>query len=263
MSKRLKILLSLLLSVIMLLAVLCTSSCESVSVKDKLYLDDYTVEIVSQKREFTLEELKNEGYMLPVTLKFTNDTGEDLYYAKKNGVTEVYFKLSKTSDMGYSTLITHKEGVRYSASSFSFPLNADAPKGWTFDFGEIKSTLASGEIQIDVPNCIAQGESFTVELTYDFSNMSYAKDGEKSSSISWDVSILNPDVEGGKTEYKDVAHNTDYSLSSDESYKNIEISEEYIFNMFNYSTEGENGVVEGYYSIVFGGVMYVNCIKIG
>ncbi len=239
------------LSLLTVVGTLFSASCEmSKQNRDGIYYEDFTMEMTIPKAEYTVDELIDCDYKVNITLKFTNATGEDLYYDFDDSDDKAYglFYYGRTG------LITHKNGVRYEIGSIDSSI--DYEKFTVENFFSGNTTI---------PSKIAADGGFTVNMVYDFSSLFLAEDGEAAYSY-FGVGILDETGEiKGVERYQPgesfVTYNTDFALSDDENYKDLGTDEYYIFGTSDYSGE-ITPIVSGYYSLVINGTMYVNCIKI-
>ncbi len=251
MSKKLKAILSVAVVAVLIVAMSIIFIATSNSVtpnRQKFTWDDFDVALSVEKGEYTLEELKENDNTVKIVLTLTNNTGEELVYLdSKEEVGEVHFSIE---DIFGGYLVTHKDGMRYAPAS--------EPLGFTFRTGNANWTYGNWII---MPCVIGVGESFTVEVKFNFSYTYAAKDGEAAHATN-DVGVVLPNGTVGSPEqyqFKEISYNNDYALSGDETYKALGTDEYYI-----YGVKDEVGyVVEGYYSLVFNSVLYANCIKIG
>lgn len=227
---------------------------------------DYGLSLHIEKAEYTLSELEANGYRIPIDIIYTNTSEEAIKY--ENGADLIYD--------GFGYLFTHKENGRYIAF---------------YKIGELTwqgvDLLTSGPLDRDVyismgapipnlPETVEPGESLTLKMYYDFSDMKYGKDGEVTSTIKYDILYLNPLPDNEKSDesfatdtnnYNSFAqetdhYNFDYSLGDDEEYLAVGLGSYAIYGPTKGNGSEEVPTQTGYYSLVFGSTVFVNCIHI-
>ncbi len=243
MGHKLKAVFSIMLTAVTLFCACAFSSCKEKSLKnrDAILLEDFNIEMTVPKAEFSLEELEANDYMVWIILKFTNNTGIDLYYADDDSEEKAYVSFK----YGLLSLVTHKDGVRYEPGQLFTDCRVE--------FKDFTADLFTSPMF--VPSKIAAGESFTVNMSFNYLYPFLAKDGEAKYIYLFDT-VSDNSLD------KHVSYNTDFALSDDENYKDLGTYAYYIFGTSGYRGD-DMLIVEGYYSFVFNNVMYVNCIKIG
>lgn len=228
------------------------SGCKEDKGKHYFLFSDYELSLRIEKKEYTLLELEANGYRVPIDIICTNTSEEAIQYAN-----EVSFFPS-----GCGVLFTHKENRRYIAY---FKIGEFVWQGVDLFKGDpISYFYGAAAPTPDFPDTVEPGESFSLTMYYDFSDMTYGEDG-KVNTIHDDVLIMDG---GGSPDNEIVVatgtdnYNFDYSLGDDEEYLAVGLGDYDIYSSTQTDGDEEVPIQTGYYSLVFGSTVFVNCIHI-
>lgn len=236
---------------------------------------DYEMSLHIEKAEYTLSELEANDYIVPIDIVYTNTSEKAIKYAD-----EVSFSYSM-----YSCLFTHKESRRYVQTFYVIgrliwqgvdlftgaPVNSGDPIYYGYTSDQI-SYIFGGLPLPGFPKEVEPGESITLTMYYDFSDTAYGEDGEMDCYSNNDYvrdEVLILDGGGSSDDEVDVSsgtnsYNFDYSLGDDEEYLAVGLGSFKIYfdSTKNIKVEDEIPTQAGYYSLVFGTTVFVNCIHI-